>query len=226
MINITNMESTTSQKEAFEMLKQMRVQVNQQNLCYYSGTGADVNTLQLLLRAGLNPNQAWTSEKGTVFYPLLHAVENGTVKTVAILLNNGADVNIQDAKTKETAMYLAQQLKKNEIVQLLKNFGVKELTEEEMNALKKKINGGYFKKALAYLVLFLLCWGGCTYMYNHSNSSSSSSITKTHVCTWCHKQYSGAGYYHIEDQCNTTNADYDQCCSEKCCMESWNASHH
>lgn len=88
------MESTTTQKEAFDMLKQMDIAVIQQNLVHYSGSGANPNVLQLLLKAGLTPNQSWTSEKGNIFYPLLNAVENGTAETVGILLNNGADVNI------------------------------------------------------------------------------------------------------------------------------------
>ena len=225
------MDSSTTQKEAFDMLKQMGTPVTQQSLVYYASNGADANILHLLLRAGLDPNKTWTREnkksiRDDVFYPLLEAVKNGTTQTIEILLNNGADVNIQDANTKETALYLAQKLKKDAIVQLLKNAGAKELTGEEMDVIKKKVKRKNII-ALVKVAVFLICFGGCFYSYMSSSSSSGSisSSQKTHTCTWCHKQYTGAGYYHIEDQCTSTNASYDLCCSEKCCMESWNASH-
>ena len=226
------MDSTTTQKEAFDMLAQMNVGVIQQNLVYYASNGADANILQLLLRAGLDPNKTWTRENkkslhDDVFYPLLEAVKDGTTKTIEILLSNGADVNIQDANTKETALYLAQKLKKDEIVQLLKNAGAKELAGEEIDVIKKKAKRKNII-ALVKVAVFLLCFGGCFYSYmSHSSSSGSiSSSQKTHTCEWCHKQYTGAGYSHIEDQCFSSNKDYDQCCSDKCCMEEWNASHH
>jgi len=220
------MESTTTQKEAFDMLKQMNVPVTQQNLVYYAGSGNNPNILELLLKAGLNPNQTWTNEKGHVFYPLLNAVRNGTAKTVEILLNNGADINIQNVD-KETAIYLAQKHKKDDIVQILKNAGAKELSTEEMNTLKKKIIRRNIRAGIITAAVFLAIFGGCYHFYNSSSSSGSSisSSQKTHTCVWCHKQYTGPGYYHIEDQCASTNADYDQCCSEKCCMEQWNSTH-
>lgn len=254
------MDSTTTQKEAFDMLKQMNIPVVQQNLNHYAGGGANINTLQLLLKAGLDPNQTYTTEKGVVYYILHSAITWGTIKTVEILLDNGADINLQNASTKETALiiasrlgksdivkllidkganlniktndnanalFVAQKNKNGEIVELLKKAGAQELSSQDIDIYKKKRK----RKLIMSLSILAVCIAGfstCTYWFANngsSSSSSSSSSTKTHTCEWCHKQYTGVGYSHIEDQCFSSNKDYDQCCSQKCCMEEWNASH-
>ena len=70
------------------------------------------------------------------------------------------------------------------------------------------------------------------YIGNHNSSSNSSSSSsgssgsenRTKHCRYCGKEYSGAGYYHFMDKCESST-EYDDMCTQKCCYESWNATH-
>jgi hypothetical protein len=47
----------------------------------------------------------------------------------------------------------------------------------------------------------------------------------THHCQWCGKEYHHTGYFHVANECVHPQEDIgtDECCSQKCCMESWNS---
>ncbi|MCW3085110.1 MAG: hypothetical protein JWP12_2476 [Bacteroidetes bacterium] len=56
-----------------------------------------------------------------------------------------------------------------------------------------------------------------------------SNISDRHICTWCSKTYTGAGYMHIGNGCEIAKNGWersDNKCSMKCCEEAWNAGKH
>lgn len=57
--------------------------------------------------------------------------------------------------------------------------------------------------------------------------ANSSELTYSHKCTWCGREYKGIGYMHVADQCiqPVKEIGIDITCSEKCCWESWKATH-
>jgi hypothetical protein len=65
------------------------------------------------------------------------------------------------------------------------------------------------------------------YVSPYSGTSSSSASEEVHHCTWCGKEYSGTGYFHIMNECVHPEKDIgiDVQCSQKCCMDSWNSKH-
>ena len=78
-------------------------------------------------------------------------------------------------------------------------------------------------------VLFIIAfigWGfGKCRNSSSSSSSSSSASSSGHTCTWCGKSYSGNGYMHIGNGCETASngwEKYDNKCSMKCCEDAWN----
>ncbi len=132
------MEKTFSQNEALDMLGKMNVKFAQQNLVYYAQQG-DLNKVELLLCAGLNPNEAWINEKKESRYPLHNTCEYGQVelvKMIELLLKNGANVNLQNEKG-ETALVVATQSAKMNIAKILIESGadVNIKTKDKINAL-------------------------------------------------------------------------------------------
>jgi len=47
----------------------------------------------------------------------------------------------------------------------------------------------------------------------------------THYCQWCGKEYHHTGYMHVANECVHPQEEIgnDECCSEKCCYDSWNS---
>lgn len=88
------LEITT--KEALKMLDKMDVGFLQQNLIHYSQVG-DYKWTEILLIAGLSPNETWYNpEQKRNIYPLHNTAGWGTPKMVNLLLNYGADINLED----------------------------------------------------------------------------------------------------------------------------------
>lgn len=255
------MESNNlTQKEAIDMLAQMNVLVVPQNLIFYSQEG-DFNKVELLLKAGVNPNSSWKNEKqkknifaltNTAGYgktgmvklllengadinlqdengetALMYAIQTGNKETIKLLIDNGADLNIMN-KAKVNALFLAEKKKDPEIIELLKNAGAIEMTVEEIKAHKK----AKLTKTLTMVIAFALCVGIVQLCNSHSSSgssSSSSSSSEEHTCTWCNKSYSGNGYHHIGNRCETARNGWEkqnQNCSMKCCEEAWKNGRH
>ena len=188
-------------------------------------------TMRLLISNGANVNAL--TAKG--YTPLLTAISKKyqdktypALNIIRILLEAKADPEIKADGI--WAMALAAKNKDNELIELLKNYGAKEITVEEAqkssNAIDKSKKVAWVAPTIIVAIV-VLCFGTCYYMGSNSSSSGSGSYAsaKTHTCEWCKKQYTGAGYYHIEDQCASKDVDFDQCCSQKCCQEEWNSTH-
>lgn len=111
------MEQKPNQKEAMEMLQQMDTLCVQQNLAYYSQHG-DVNKTELLLIAGLNPNDADVDDKKKKQFILHNVCIYGTAPIVELLLQYGANINLLD-ESGETALHKAVENNKADIVKVL-----------------------------------------------------------------------------------------------------------
>ena len=94
------------------------------------------------------------------------------------------------------------------------------------NADTKKSRKPYAIGCLSMIVIYIII--AIAMDYGSSNTSSpsdgSSSGNSTKHCRYCGKEYTGAGYYHFMDKCESST-EYDDMCSQKCCYESWNATH-
>lgn len=76
--------------------------------------------------------------------------------------------------------------------------------------------------------IFLLCMSFQPSTVKHEYDSSSDGVyasSITHHCQWCGKEYHHTGYFHVEKECVHPKEDIgtDECCSEKCCWDSWNS---
>lgn len=78
------------------------------------------------------------------------------------------------------------------------------------------------------LIIFVIVVGILYYIGSRNDSSSSTSSSSSSSnssikkCSWCGNEFTGDGYSHLFDGCVSGGS----MCSEKCCMDSWNASHH
>lgn len=139
------MENNLTQKEALEMLEKMNVSFGEQNLIYYAQEG-DYNKVELLLKAGVNPNKSWRNEKQKKNIYVLHNTAGfGESKMVKLLLDSDADINLLDEKG-ESALIYAIQNNKTETVKILIERGanINHKTKDNINPLyvatKKKNN--------------------------------------------------------------------------------------
>ncbi len=215
---------------------------------YESCISGNEETVKLLLANGANANSPYIANSSG-WIPLTRAIKQKNeakgypANIIKLLLENKADF---EAKANGlNAMELAMSYKDNETIELLKKYGAKEPSKEEIEQLeqhkiktqkdtKQAENKQIKSKLISYgiaaaIIIGLIIWAYSGSGGGSSSSSSSSgnysSSEKTHTCVWCGKTYTGAGYYHIEDECASTVADYDQCCSQKCCMDQWNSTH-
>lgn len=88
---------------------------------------------KILIKAGANINQYALSEsycmRGTPLMITINSVNLDKKQMVQLLLDNGADINIKDEFTDETALDIAYQANNIEIMQLLKTYKAKTLTK-------------------------------------------------------------------------------------------------
>lgn len=130
------MENNNTQKEALEMLQKMNIAFSEQNLIYYAQEG-DYNKVELLLKAGVNPNKSWRNEKQKKnIYALHNTAGFGEPKMVQLLLDFNADINLLDEKG-ESALIYAIQNSKIETVKILieKGANINHKTKDNINPL-------------------------------------------------------------------------------------------
>ncbi len=130
------MEQDITQKEALEILDKMDVTFCEQNLIYYARK-SDYNKVELLLKAGINPNKSWRNDKQKKnVYALHNTAGFGEPKMVKLLVDNGADLNLLDEKG-ESALIYAIQNSKTENVKILIEIGanVNHRTKDNINPL-------------------------------------------------------------------------------------------
>lgn len=89
---------------------------------------------------------------------------------------------------------------------------------------KKKFKAIIAWVIIGFLVVMYYVGSQDSVSYNSSSSSGSSGENSSKHCRYCGKEYSGAGYYHFMDGCESST-EYDDMCTQKCCYESWNATH-
>ena len=92
------MDTTYTQKDAVDMLFKMNWGVVQQNLIFFIEKN-DLNKVNLLLIAGLNPNEPYFNDKTKTNYFALHqAAIFGSPEIIDKLIEFKADVNIKGSK--------------------------------------------------------------------------------------------------------------------------------
>lgn len=97
------------------------------SLLHYAAGSGSTDMTRLLLDKGANINDKENEDGQT---PLHRAATKGHANIVEILLANGADVNAKDSRGR-TALDLAQQQDRTEIVELLRKHGAKERRKVE-----------------------------------------------------------------------------------------------
>ena len=203
-----------AKREARKKLKKMDVAYAIENLIYCSYNG-EIETVELLLIAGLNPNKFSINEKKRKCYAInnaaigghidviklllkygakinfqdeygytaiFFAIENGRIDAVRVLIDNGADLNI---KTIEGANphYWAKKFNKYEMLDILKRSGAKELSDNEITAIKSSMFLKWVKLAGAFLVLCLLVGYCVSNVSSPSSNSNSSSTLPSFFCS-------------------------------------------
>lgn len=139
------MEQKITQQEALDMLAKMNVGFGEQNLIYYAQEG-DYNKVELLLKAGVNPNKSWRNEKQKKnIYSLHNTAGFGETKMVKLLLDSDADINLLDEKGESALIYAIQNNKIDTVKILIENgANVNHKTKDNINPLyvatKKKNN--------------------------------------------------------------------------------------
>ena len=115
----------------------------------------------------------------------------------------------------------------NTEVQTNKETSTQKAKKKDINAIQPKKNSKAFiwLFLIGSILVFLYTVNPDSSSNNSSSSSGSSgSENRTKHCRYCGKEYSGAGYYHFMDKCESST-EYDDMCTQKCCYESWNATH-
>lgn len=112
-------ELDLTKDEALSELNKRDVGVLQQNLVYYSQVG-DYKRTELLLIAGLNPNELWFSPQlKRNINPLHISAGWGTPKMVKLLLSYGADIDREDDHGNTPLFYAIKQSTKQKVKLLL-----------------------------------------------------------------------------------------------------------
>ena len=110
-----------SQKDAINMLDKMDLFVAPQNLIYFIEKN-DINKVNLLLNAGLNPNEPFYNDKVKCnFFALHQAAIFGTTEIIDKLIEFKADVNIKDAKGRSPIFSAIKKGKLENVIALIKN---------------------------------------------------------------------------------------------------------
>ena len=85
----------------------------------------------------------------------------------------------------------------------------------------------YFSTYRLSMTTFLICFlfSPVTKDKTTVKTSAVYASSVTHHCQWCGKEYHHTGYFHMQNECVHPQEDIgtDECCSEKCCMKSWNS---
>lgn len=148
----------TTKNEAIKFLTDANIIINAQNLVYYSQLG-DLVKVEYLLLAGVDPNEI--SSEGYV--ALVQAVAYNQKKIVHLLVQNNAELNIED-QFGDNAMLIAFKNKNDEMTRILRENGAKELTQEQKNStqwihrIKEVILKSYNIEAYIFLGINLLAF--------------------------------------------------------------------
>ena len=148
----------TTKNEAIQFLTDANIIINAQNLVYYSQLG-DLVKVEYLLLAGVDPNES--SSEGYV--AIVQAVAYNQKKIVHLLVQNNADLNIED-QFGDNAMLIAFKNKNDEMSRILRENGAKELTQEQKNStqwihrMKEVILKSYSTEAYIFLGINLLAF--------------------------------------------------------------------
>lgn len=77
------------------------------------------------------------------------------------------------------------------------------------------------------MAIFFLCYsfGALTEKQEDNGNGHLYTSSVTHHCEWCGNEYHHTGYFHVANECVHPQEDIgtDVCCSQKCCMDSWNS---
>ena len=115
------MSEQISQKDAVDMLFKMNFGIVPNNLIYFIGK-SDLNKINLLLVAGLNPNEPYYDDKSkTSYIALHHAAIFGTPEIIDKLIEYKADINIKDQKGMSPLFSAIKQGKIENVKALIKN---------------------------------------------------------------------------------------------------------
>lgn len=92
------MDKKMKQKEAIDILYKLDVGIVQNNLIYCIEK-KDANKVELLLIAGLSPNEPWYHEQQKRrFYPLHHAAVFSNPEIIQLLVKHKVDIDLHDDK--------------------------------------------------------------------------------------------------------------------------------
>ena len=82
----------------------------------------DISNMKLLLKAGADAN---SHDEGTKYSVLHYASARGNIRAISVLIENGADINVKDARGK-TPLYVARQTHQYEAEELLLSLGARD----------------------------------------------------------------------------------------------------
>lgn len=122
--------------EDLELLLKQKVNVNEKDakgttalfIAVNSSRKGQHKAVEMLLKAGANPNDAVLMGKDIYLYPLANAVRLKNLNVVKLLLQYKADPNDQEGPKAghSSALELAKQQKQSEIEQVLRKAGAKD----------------------------------------------------------------------------------------------------
>jgi hypothetical protein len=141
--NDSGLKLELTRMEALKLLGNMDIRYEQKNLIFYTIDSLinDYKKAELLLIAGINPNEIWcnTNQKRDI-YPLHNTAGFGTTRMVKLLLSYGASINLED-KRGFTALFYAIEYGTTAIAKVLIDRGA-DINHKAGN----KINPLYFAR--------------------------------------------------------------------------------
>ncbi|KAI8651375.1 Helo-like-N domain-containing protein [Fusarium keratoplasticum] len=114
------------------------------NAMYWALYCGNVELFELLVQHGGDVNYRWQHDECTL---VMMAAERGNMDILRVLVDAGADVGGQNKKG-ETAMDLAQQMKKKQAVEFLQNAAQQKTLRDIKDVMKFEQRGSYTKQAI------------------------------------------------------------------------------